>query len=112
MTKTNGLPPALTELIENPEARRVEDQVLALARGLRAEGVPMRFVARGLAGAICALIEEDYMKSNDSFLEAKHLMRELEAGFGSWRFDLELIEDAADEIERSRAAGGTGTLYQ
>lgn len=86
MTKENTLPPALLELIENPETRRVEDQVLALARGLRDEGFPLRSITRGLAGAICELISHDYMKDNDSFLEAKILMRELENGFGCWRY--------------------------
>lgn len=110
MKRTPNMHAALVELIENPESIRVQDQVLALARGLHAEGIPLRNVTRGLAGAICVLLDEDFLKDYDSFLQAKVLVRELEAGFGSWRFDVELAEDRADDIERSRAAGGDGAL--
>jgi hypothetical protein len=107
-----NMPPALVELIAHPEANRVEEQVLALARGIRDEGIPLRSITRGLAGAICTLIDEEYMKGHEEFLWAKHFLRELESGFGNWRESVEHIEDIADEIERSRAAGGTGKPYQ
>lgn len=113
MTKTDiPVPPALVELIFNPEARAAEAEFLAVARKLNDAGVPIRTVGRGLAGALATLIVEEYPKGNDEFLWARHFLRELEGGFGRWRDHLDLIEDMADEIERSRAAGGTGNPYQ
>lgn len=112
MTKTNNLPPALVELIGDPEAHRAEINVSGFARELLAEGMTLRAVTRGLAGTIVTLLDENRMKSYDEFLEAKHLLRELEQGFGKWWQEYEQIEDVADQIERSRAAGGTGNPYQ
>jgi hypothetical protein len=109
--KTN-LPPALMELINDTEAHRVEEQMLALARGIRSDGVGARFVIRGLAGAICTLIDEDYLKSDENFVWSKQILWELKDGFTRWHASLELIDDLADEVERSRAAGGTGSAFQ
>lgn len=106
------IPPALVELIFDPEGNRAEVNILGEARELLAEGMPIRSVARGLAGAITTLIAEEYPKGNDEFLWAWHFLRELEKGFGNWRERLDLIDEMADEIRRSRAAGGTGNPYQ
>ncbi|HCL4135305.1 TPA: hypothetical protein N2C61_006470 [Pseudomonas aeruginosa] len=111
MTKKNELPPALVELICDPETRRAEIQLLGLAQELVNEGMPLRSAARGLAGAIISLIEQEYPKGNEEFIWAWHFLRELQTGFGEWRENLELIDDMADAIQRSRASGG-GSPYQ
>ena len=99
MSKTDKkMPPALVELIANPEAERARIDFLGMAEKLIGEGVPLRSVARGLAGAITTLIAQEYPKGNNEFLWAWHFLRELEGGFGYWREHLDLIEDVADEI--------------
>lgn len=109
MTKTNiSVPPELVELIFNPEARAAEADFIAVARKLIDGGMPVRTVGRGLAGALATLIVEEYPKGDAEFIWAKQFLRELEGGFGHWRDHLDLIDEVADDIERSRAVGGNG----
>ncbi|TEA79186.1 hypothetical protein [Allopusillimonas ginsengisoli] len=106
------LPPTQEELDQDDDARRAEMQFLAIARGLVDEGMPMISVVRGLADSIIGLIDDEHMKGHAEFLWVQDFLREIEAGFGDWRERLELIGDLANEIERSRAAGGTGNPFQ
>ena len=106
------VPPALMELIFDPETHKAETHLSGLAQELIDEGMPLRSVARGLAGSIVKLITEEYPKGNDEFLWAWHFLRELEKGFGTWRKHLDNVDDMAAQIIRNREAGGSGNPYQ
>ena len=95
-----------------PEVNRIKVQLLALAQRLMDEGEPRHFVVYALGDAIIDLLQDEHMKGNEEFLVAWHFLRDAELGFGDWRRYLDLIDEMADQVERSRAAGGTGKVFQ
>lgn len=110
--KNNEHPPAMLMSRDDPEILRLKIQFLALAQGMMNQSETRQNVIYALTDTIIDLLSNEHMKSNDEFLWARAYLRDYEEGFNDWGRFLDLIDDMADEIERSRAAGGTGDPYQ
>lgn len=108
----NQIPPAMLESSDVPEIQRIKARFLELANTLMNEGEPRHNVVYALGDAIIDLLATEHMKGTDEFLWTWHFLRDAEEGFGGWRRYLDLIDAMAEEIKRSRAAGGTGNPYQ
>ena len=108
----NRLAPAILVASEVPEVQRIKARFLDMAHALMAEGEPRYNVVYAFADAIIDLLATEHMKGDEEFLWTWHFLRAAEEGFGDWRRYLDLIDIMAEEIKRSRAAGGTGNPYQ
>ena len=110
--ENNERPPAMLESRDDPEIQRLKAQFLALAEGMMREGESRQNVVHALTDAIIDLLANEHMKGNDEFLWTWNYLRDLEDGFCDWRRFLDLIDQMADEVRRSREAGGTGKIFQ
>ncbi|HCL4135304.1 TPA: hypothetical protein N2C61_006469 [Pseudomonas aeruginosa] len=105
-------PPASLGPSKDPDIQRLSVQFLALAQGLMNDGETRQVVIEALADTIIRLLGNEHMKSQAEFLWLRQFLQEVEDGANDWGRLLDVVEDVADEIERSRAAGGTGSPYQ
>lgn len=112
MENNNERPPAMLMSRDDPEIQRLKVQFLALAQGLMGQDETRQNVVYALTDTIIDLLANEHMKGNDEFVWTRTYLRDYEEGFGDWRRFMDLIDDMADEIERSRAAGGTGKVFQ
>ena len=114
MTKMpNMLPPALVELIADPNGERAKEQFSALAKGMQEiEGIPLRSICRGLAGLLMDLCMEEYLKWDEHRHWAKRFLIELRDGIHTTSRNIEITEEQMLEAKRNREAGGTGTHLQ
>lgn len=110
--KNKERPPASLAQSEDPAIQRLSVQFAALAQGLMRDGESRQQVVYALIDTIIGLIGHEEMKGYHEFRWLRQFLQEVEEGFNDWGRLLDVIEDMADEIERSRAAGGTGSPYQ
>lgn len=108
----NDRPPAMLMSRDDPEIHRLKAQFVALAQGLMDQGETRQNVVYALTDTIIDLLANEHMKGNEEFIWTRTYLRDYEDGFNDWGRFMDLIDDMADEIERSRDAGGTGNPYQ
>lgn len=104
--------PAILRSSDVPEIQRIKVQFLALAQKAMDEGEHRHNVVYALGDAILDLLADEHLKGDEEFRWARQFLHDAELGFGDWRRFMDLINEMADQVERSRAAGGTGKVFQ
>lgn len=108
----NDRPPAMLVSRNDPEIVQLKAQFLELSERLMNQGETRQNVVYALTDAIIDLLANEHMKGNDEFVWTRIYLRDYEEGFNDWGRFLDLVDDIADEIKRSRVAGGNGDPYQ
>lgn len=106
------LPPALTELLQDPQGRRAEEQLGPFVDGLKAEGIPPRAICRALTRILLTTCLDEYERWGPHRMWAKQFLRELEGGVRATAQDIDNAEGKLVDADRNREAGGSGTNFQ
>lgn len=107
-----NLPPALVELLKDPQGKRAEAQLGPLVESLKAEGIPPRAICRALAHVLITNIMEEYERWDEHRTWARRFLLELIGGLQTTSDDITNAELRFLAARRNREAGGDGTSVQ
>lgn len=96
------LPEALQKVIHDDDAWKAQKQFMAIARGLKEEGITVRDIARAMTDVSLKLVEEAWYKKGGT-TRGRRLLDDLAYMYFSKSKELEDIEEA---LLRSIDTGG------
>lgn len=103
----NDLPPALDELIRDPERKRAEAQLIPFIEGLKAEAITPRAICRALSHVLIETTMHEYERWGAHRLWAKQFLREVQEDVAATAQSIEEIEGhAVDSLLSAEAGGG------
>lgn len=88
----SDLPPALDELIRDPDRKRAEAQLFPFVEGLKAEGLAPRAICRAMAHVLIETAMDEYERWGAHRLWAIQFLRELHE-------DIAVTSRSIDEVE-------------
>jgi len=101
------LPEALKSVIYNEDAWKAQEQLMALARGLKEDGISSRDITRAIADVALRLTEEERY-SKGGMDRSRRLLNDLAYMFFK---KSQYLEEREEAILRNMDVGGKGNRY-
>ena len=106
------IPPAMQELLQDPQRYEVEDRMMAHVHAMLSEGIPVRAIARGMIGAVLLVAHQEYLKFGTERLWAKKFIKTTGHTLLRWWQDTEEAEKKvmADKKRQEETVNAATTL--